>query len=302
MRDLPAHLAKDCLNHSVRHLTGSDRLLLVDEARPDRPRLRAMTSTRYTRVWNHMIVEALLGLESEGWVVPPARPTGMEQTKTRIATQDDVIDFGDSPLSVKVGDEIAPAGLYASDHDMFAFLIHPDIVIDNGLSPAGMRRGTMVRQSEVGASSIWKLDFLFDTVCGNHIVWGATDIKQTTVRHMGRESSVDASWMAMIEDISDSAQMGAAQQEQDIRRAQEIILGEGREEIVNLLFKKRWTTRKVAEAAYTSAEAHADQHGNPNSLWGMVSGMTRISQQHAFADKRTQLDREAGRMLSACLA
>lgn len=302
MRQLPSYLAKDCLMHSSGRQDRTDRLLLVDESRIERPRLRAMTSTRYTRVWNHLIVDALRNLQDEGWVVPPARPTNQPGERTRIATEADVVDFGDSPLSVQVGDEIAPAGLYASDHDMFAFLIHPDRVVENGLSPAGMRRGTMIRQSEVGASSIWKLDFLFDTVCGNHIVWGAQQVQRTSVRHMGSTNSVDAAWAAMIEDIAEGADAGAAQQEADIRRAQQVILGNGRDEIVELLFKKRWTTRKVADAAYTSAVAHEEQHGDPNSLWGMVSGITRISQQHGFADQRAHLDRDAGKMLAACLA
>lgn len=302
LRTLPAPLAVECLEdaRNAPGRNGSDRLLLIDTSNDDQHRLRATTSHRYVRVWNHELIEGLQGLTTDGWVVPPARPSGNEDgTRTRIATEADCIDFGDSPLTVKPGDEIAPAGLYASDHDMFAFLIHPDIVVENGLSPAGMRRGTMIRQSEVGESSIWKCDFLFDTVCGNHIVWGAQDIRETRVRHMG--PNVADGWMAMISRITEDAIGGISQQESEIRRAQEIILGEGRDEIMALLFGKRWAAKRLAGAAYDSAVEHEQHHGNPHSLWGMVSGMTRLSQKTGFANERATLDRAAGKMLAACL-
>jgi hypothetical protein len=38
-------------------------------------------------------------------------------------------------------------------------------------------------------------------------------------------------------------------------------------------------------------------HGNPNSAWGMMSGMTRLSQQTGYADTRNQLDRQARKIL-----
>ena len=295
MRSLPGQLAVECLEENrTRAHDDRDRLLLIDQRDN---RLRATTSQRYARVWNHEIVERLRYLQADGWVVPPARPNS-QTTQTRIATEDDVLDFGESPLSVKVGDEIAPAGLYASDHDMFAFLIHPEIVVDNGLSPHGMRRGMMISQSEVGAASIWKLDFLFDTVCGNHIVWGATDVRETSIRHMG---SAGENWVAMIRNITKDAQAGAKTQEEEVRRAQEILLGEGKEEIMELLFKKRWVGKRAAGRAFDLAEQHSEAHGDPRSLWGMVSGLTRLSQEEGFTDSRTAIDRAAGKMLAACL-
>ena len=159
LRTMPNTLAVDCLEQSRTTKEQPARLALIDS---EQNRLRALTSERYFRVWNHEICSGLEALEADGWIVPPARPSGHSaRGSIRIATEHDCIDFGDSPLTVRPGDEIAPAGLYASDHDMFAFLIHPDIVLEDGLAPAGLRRGTMIRQSEVGDCAIWKQDFLF---------------------------------------------------------------------------------------------------------------------------------------------
>lgn len=302
LRQLPNRLVVDCLE-TARTSMGHDdrsRSLLLDMTYSDRPLLRATTSSRYVRVWNHRLVEQLMGLKSEGWIVPPARPSGnTESERTRIATDADCVDFGASPLTVKPGDEIAPAGLYASNHDMFAFMIHPDIVIENGLSPAGMRRGTMIRQSEVGACSIWKLDFLFDTVCGNHIVWNAKDVKETRVIHKG--NSVEDNWLAMVSSITEEAQMSASDQEADIRRAQELVIAKGKDAMIELLFKKRWTSKRDAASAYDLAAENRHAHGNPDSAWGIVSGLTLLSQKSGHADGRAKMDQAAGKILATCL-
>jgi hypothetical protein len=301
LRGLTGELAADCVNeglrewnqandgprHSLIHMNGS-------------PQLRAMTSDRYVRVWNNEIVGRLGQLHAQGWRVPPARPASGD-VRTRIATEDDVLNFGTrSALTVEVGDTIAPAGLYASDHDMFAFLVNPEAVVDNGLSPAGMRRGTMIRQSEVGECSIWKLDFLFDTVCGNHIVWGATDVSETRIRHTG--NSVHEQWQATVAEISAYADSGAGEQEAKIRQAQTTLLGNDRDEVVDFLFGKRLLAKRTARQAFDLASDYSDVHGDPRSAWGLVSGLTRLSQEAEFADKRTDLDITAGKILAKVTA
>lgn len=303
LRTLPVELAVDCLNEGRRRWQSTakttTRQMLYQGTETDGATLRAATSERYVRVWDADIVHRLMDLQADGWVVPPARPSA-ESGRTRIATEEDVIDYGtESVLNVKVGDTIAPAGLYASDHDMFAFMIHPEVVVDDGESPNGLRRGTMVRQSEVGDCSIWKLDFLFNTVCGNHIVWGAQDVRETRVRHMG--SSVQEKWLAMVESISGYASASASEQEAQIRRAKETILGQSREEIVDVLFGKRMLAKRTAGQAYDLAEEYESVHGDPRSVWGIVQGVTRMSQRTGYADARADLDIAAGKLLSAAV-
>ena len=306
LRSLPASTAISCLQ--VGHdrwmdNRGSDatRQFLVHQT-DERSMIRAVTSERYSRVWNHEIVARLGQLHAEGWRVPSARPSGHVTARDRVAGPDDVIDYGkESALTVKVGDVISPAGLYASDHDMFAFMIHPDIVIEDGESPGGLRRGTMIRQSEVGDCSIWKLDFLFNTVCGNHIVWGAQNVKETRVRHTG--SGVGEKWQAMVQSIEDFSQSSAREQESKIAKAKEIILGNNKEEIIDYLFSKRAPlSKRESGHAIDIAEMYEDVHGNPRSLWGFVQGVTRLSQQTAFTDKRNRLDMAAGKILAEVIS
>ena len=306
LRDLPVQLAVDCLEEGrQRWIDGGDRdrqqrrhTLFSGDEGGETSVLRAATSDRYVRVWNDEIVERLIDLQGAGWRVPLARPSGrVDPTRFRTATEEDIIDYGhESALTVKVGDQIAPAGLYASDHDMFAFMIHPEVVIEDGLSPQGLRRGTMVRQSEVGDCAIWKLDFLFNTVCGNHIVWGAQDVSETRVRHTG--ATVGERWTAMVRDLTEYSEDSARQQEAKIREAQSFKLGDDRDAVIDFLYGKRIIGKRACGAALDLAEEFESVHGDPLSAWGVVQGITRLSQATPFADKRSKLDRKAGKILA----
>ena len=297
LQSLDPNTAADCVNEGLskwraQGFDSREALLHMNGS----PKLKSLTSDRYVRVWNSEIVSRLGHLHAQGWRVPPARPSNQGGERTRIATVDDCLNFGTrSALTVRPGDTIAPAGLYASDHDMFAFLVNPEAVIENGMSPGGMRRGTMIRQSEVGECSIWKMDFLFDTVCGNHIVWGAQDVSQTRVRHTG---SAHDRWEAIIQQVTESTNAGAYEQEAKIRDAQSFKLGNDEDEVIDFLFGKRLVAKRTARQAYELAEAYSDVHGDPRTAWGFVGGLTRLSQDTTFADKRTELDLVAGKILA----
>lgn len=296
LRSLPPSTAVECLRHGHRRAVsnGSGDRQFLFQANGSMT-VRAQTSGRYERIWNHEIVQRLRDFQAHGWRVPPARPAGVDDERTRIATAEDVIDFGEaSALNVKVGDLIGPAGLYASDHDMFAFMVDPEVVIDDGSSPHGLRRGFMVRQSEVGDCSLWTTEFLFNTVCGNHIIWGVSKIRDTRLRHVG---DISDRWTAVVSEVSRLRDASGAEQEAEIRRARTIKLGDTKENVLDFLFGHRLLSRKVAEQSYELAEQHADVHGDPRTAWGIAQGLTRLSQDTAYADKRAFLDTAAGRIL-----
>ena len=78
-----------------------------------------------------------------------ARPVFPNQPGTRPATEADVLQAVTFGISAKLGDPIAPAGLYLGDRSLFAFLIHEDRRIEDG-TDAGLLRGFLVWNSEVG--------------------------------------------------------------------------------------------------------------------------------------------------------
>lgn len=83
-----------------------------------------------------------------------------------------------------------------------------------------------------------------------------------------------------------------------MKRARNFIIAGTKEEVLDKLFGKKILSRDQLEAAYEIAE-QTDQHGgNPKTAWGMANGITRLSQQTPFADKRNQIDRAASKVLS----
>lgn len=310
LRTLPSTLAAQNLNYGLKYRAdkldadppkgrGADprtaRLLFQRTNGPDSLVLRAATSQRYTRIWNHEIGERLLALTDRGWKTPPAMPSNLGDSRARPATE---ADCGPHTY-VRVGDIIGPAGVYASDHDMFVFLIDPERQIADG-SDDGLFRGFFCWNSEVGAASFGVMAFLFKSVCSNHIVWGAQGVYEIRVRHIGKADEKAFGQLAV--ELRKYADSSASDIEAKIEAAQRYVLGDNKEDVVEELFGLSRKARiqipqKTMGAAYDLAERRTDDYGDPNTLWGMVNGMTQLSQEQGFADKRVEADRAAGKLL-----
>jgi hypothetical protein len=55
---------------------------------------------------------------------------------------------------------------------------------------------------------------------------------------------------------------------------------------------------KQLGAAYDLAEQFVDVDGSPRTVWGYVTGLTRLSQQTTYTDDRTFLDRAGSSVLA----
>ena len=300
LRELPATLAAQNLNHGLSKIDSRD-----DEAakllfhKNGELILRAATSPIYTRIWNSDIVKRLSESLPKGWRVPPARPAGIENERTRIATAADVLTLQKEGLSIKVGDPIAPAGLYASDHDMFAFLVNEEAGVDDG-SGHNLGRGFFIWNSEVGASSFGLMTFLYDAICGNHIVWGAKGVQELRVRHVGDMANPRA-FSGIRMELLKYADSSTSDIEAKIKQARIYEFGTTKEDAVNaaLAFATKTRThinRKQLGEAYDIAELRG-RYGAPGSAWGLVNGLTELSQKTTHVDERVKLDRAAGKIM-----
>jgi hypothetical protein len=298
LRELPPTLAAQNLNHGLARAEDSEVALLLHQN--GSLVCRAALSDSYSRVWNNDIVRRLTDLTAQGWKNPAARPAGVAGERTRIATADDVSQRkGLGGLSVKIGDTIAPAGLYASDKDMFAFLVNEETTIDDG-SEDGLARGFFVWNSEVGDCSFGVSTFLYKHVCGNHIVWGAKDVAEIRVRHVGEANArVFQSIAVEMRKYADSA---VSDTESQIGAAKRVQLGATKDEAIDAVLafatKRKiapLTRAKVTEAYQVAAQT--DRYGSPRTVWGMVNGLTEVSQRSGFTDDRTKLDRAAGKVM-----
>ena len=272
LRTLPATLACQNLNHGLAHKqesggarTGDAQLLF--HANGDLL-CRAVTSDKYARIWNYEVAERLLSLQELGW--EPATPDRNADPDTLTA-------------------------LYASDHDLFAFLRNPNLTIDERGSAGAVYRGVIVENSEVGAAALKFTRFLYREMCGNHIIWGASRVMDLSLRHVGAIRERMQQWSVELRRYAEGS---ASEEEAKIASARTAQIAGTKEEVLDRLFGLRslGLSRKTLEASYAAVDV--DQDGDPRTQWGMVQGITRHSQTLPYADKRTELDRAAGRLLT----
>jgi len=147
LRTLPASIASDAINHGLRSQRRQEHRLLVDRDAPWT--VRAVTSPRYARVHHDELAGRVLDLMAlhPAWSLPLAYKDGV------------------------YGAQRVPSGAYLGDRDMFLFLVDGNRDLDDPTDPshAGLFRGFILRNSDVGAAALTLDVFLFRAVCGNHV-------------------------------------------------------------------------------------------------------------------------------------
>lgn len=303
LRQLPATLAAQNINHGLKkRADAADAANLLFRQEDGAFVLQAALSESYQRIWNYEVGQRLMELESQGWRVPPARPAGSgDQARTRIATEADVLANRSSGLSVQVGDSISPAGVYASDRDMFVFLVNESKTVDDGTG-SGLSRFLMLWNSEVGNKSFGGMGGYYKSVCGNHIVWDATDVMEFRIRHTGKARS--RAWQQLHMDVRQYSNQTVQGTELKIKQARSYELGSDKDSVIEKVLgfarKKRIDITKVnLESAYDAAERHEDWYNcPPTTVYGVVNGLTEVSQRSSHASDRAKMDRAAGKIMA----
>lgn len=264
LRKLPADLAARNLNDGLSRKTDGTANLLFHQN--DGLVLRAATSEIYSRLWDYEVIERLIDLCTRHDLVP-ARPT------------------------LSNSDERA---LFASDHDMFAFLMSRERSILDPTGKANLFRGAIFKNSEVGDSSLEIMGFKFRDICGNFIIWGAEKLATVRFAHVGEIGKKWAEAQVTVRRYFDATEsFEKATFEQVTRR----IAGT-KDELLDFLFGKKASfglSRKTLEASYDAVVP--DEDGDPLTAWGFAQGITRHSQTVPYADERSELDRAAGKVL-----
>ena len=158
LRSLSPEMARDCLRYGLNQTDGDSKLLIRESLDGfGQPQAAAFTGATYGRIWDADVltnlIEAVMG---SGWHVPPARDNNESEN----------------------------AGIYASDRDMFAFLINDEHPIEIGNAKLG--RGFFCWNSETGAGTFGLTTFLYNHMCDNQLVYGAQQVKD--LRIIGRNT------------------------------------------------------------------------------------------------------------------
>jgi len=273
LRTLPTDLVVKNLNHGLKE-SGRETVKFMTVAGDNERvnRLQAVTSTTYGRIWDADVVESVARINERignRFFNPKAYVDGQEK----------------------------PSGLYASDRDCFIFMIDGGSYLDAG-PRAKFNRGFIAWNSEVGARTFGLMTFLHNGVCGNHIIWGATDVNKVVIRHTegGPIRFDNEAAPALLEycNRSASADMGA------IKKAQSQLLPiAGKMITVDDLIKFTSKAAKFTRSELSSAIDFAkSEEGDCKTVWQLVQGLTAYARGFDFVDARLDLETRAGKILS----
>jgi hypothetical protein len=271
LRTLPAAIASDAINYGLHRHARDEHQLFAEHAEPWT--VHAITSPRYARVHHDELAGRVLDLMARhpAWHLPLAYKDGV------------------------FGAERVPSGAYLGDRDMFLFLVDGNRDLDDPTdrTRAGLFRGFILRNSDVGAAALTLDVFLFRAVCGNHIIWGFQHVAGFRRRHVG--ASIQDAWTTSLENVRAALDADSSADRAMLLRATTQELGPTRDAVLDTVVERLDLSRKHATEAYTMAEQYET---NPRSVWGYVQGLTRLSQRTPWQDGRFALDRAASRLLT----
>ena len=195
IRTLPATIASDAINDGLQRVERERHQLFVEDTAPWA--VHAITSPRYARVHHDELASRVLDLMAlhPAWHLPLGYKDG------------------------EFGAERVPSGAYLGDRDMFLFLVDGNRDLDDPTdrTHAGLFRGFILRNSDVGAAALTLDVFLFRLVCGNHIIWGFQHVAGFRRRHVG--ASIQDAWTTSLNDVRTALDADTADDRTRILRA-----------------------------------------------------------------------------------
>lgn len=283
LQTLPPVLAAAALEYSYQVNAEGDRQFYVDE---NKMQLRAITSTRYGRIYDEDIVNMIMRVAGDGtgdthWKVPGC------------------IDWGSMRYDPDQQITKQSTTLYASDRDCWIFLCddrNPIEVgkLDNG-DPDLLFRGFYVWNSEVGARTFGIATMYLRGICANRCLWGVEGFNEISFRHTSGAPERFPEAVTMLEGFADAK---ASRVIEGVKRAKALTIGKDDDEAVE------WMTKDIPmrTAKALLPIALASENRPLRSVWDASQALTSYARDVPFTDARIDLERTAGAWLDKATA
>ena len=281
LRELPAALAGINLQHGlVAHRGEQVKLLQTDDGRTE---LRAATGPEYGRIWDYELVEAVMKIAGDG----------VGQTRWKVPG---VLDWSNMHYNPYVDVTRDTTTLYASDRDVFIFLVDDTHPIEAGKLPNGdpdlYFRGFYCWNSEVGAKTLGMATFYLRAVCMNRNLWGVENFEEVKIRHSKFAANRFAHEAApALEHFADSSPMPFLN---GIKTARERIVARKDEDRETFLRKRGFSK---AETAKIVATVLSEEGRPPETIYDFVQGITAFARTRTNQDSRLELEGKARKLL-----
>ena len=283
LRQLPAPLAGINLQHGLlNHRAELIKSLETDDGRVE---LRAVTGPDYGRIWDHELVGAVRKIAGNGlgdtrWKVPG------------------VLDWGTMMHNPYVDVTKDTTTLYASDRDIFLFLVDDTHPIEAGRLPNGEPdlyfRGFYAWNSEVGSKTLGIASFYLRAVCQNRNLWGVEQFEEITIRHSkfaAQRFAYEAT--PALNNFANSSPAGFIA---GIKAAREQVVAKTDDERETFLKKRGFSKPEAARIIETVLN---EEGKKPESIFDFCQGITALARSKTHQDSRLDLEKKAKALMAA---
>ena len=283
LRTLPAALAGINLQHGLLAHRGEQvKMLQTDDGRTE---LRAVTGPDYGRIWDHELVGAVMKIAGDG----------VSDTRWKVPG---VLDWGSMHYNPYVDVSLETTTLYASDRDVFLFLVDDTHPIEAGKLPNGdpdlYFRGFYCWNSEVGSKTLGMATFYLRAVCVNRNLWGVENFEEISIRHSKFAANRFAHEAApALEHFADSSPLRFMN---GIKAARERIVARKDEDREDFLRKRGFSK---AETSKIISTVLVEEGHPPASLYDFVQGITAHARTKTNQDTRLDVEAKARKLLEA---
>jgi hypothetical protein len=280
LRQLPAPLAGINLQYGLTsHRAEQIKTLEIEDGRAE---LRAVTGPDYGRIYDHELVSAVQRIAGNGtgdtrWKVPG------------------VLDWSTGIYNPNVDVTQETTTLYASDRDVFLFLVDDLNPIEAGRLPDGSPdlffRGFYCWNSEVGAKTLGIASFYLRAVCQNRNLWGVEDFEEITIRHSKYAASRFAHEAAPA--LTRFANSSPLPFITGVKAARERIVARNDDDRTEFLRKRGFSKTETAKIIDTVL---TEEGRKPESVFDFVQGITAIARTKTHQDARLDLEARAKKL------
>ncbi|MBX5142459.1 DUF932 domain-containing protein [Rhizobium lentis] len=285
MRQLPAPLAAINLQHGL--LNNRAELVKTLEMDDGRVELRAVTGPDYGRIWDHELVSAVMKIAGNGtgdtiWKVPG------------------LLDWASMTYNPFVDISKDTTTLYASDRDVFLFLVDDTHPIEAGRLPNGepdlFFRGFYAWNSEVGSKTLGIASFYLRAVCANRNIWGTENFQEISIRHskFAAERFVHEAAPALTSFANSSPAAFVA----GIQAARERIVAHDDDDRQSFLRRRGFSKSETGKIIETVL---SEEGRPPESVFDFVQGITALARDKNHQDVRLELEGKARRLLESAV-
>lgn len=282
LRSLPVELAAENLNHGIQTATNDAIMPYIFEN--GHTTLRASTSQTYGRIYDTEVVAAIKNLVARNgvnWKVPGTLNWATDKHNPHV----DVTKENTT--------------LYASDRDVFVFLVDDENPIEVGKLENGepdlMFRGFYAWNSEVGAATFGLATMYMRAVCQNRILWGVENRRELKFRHTA--GAPDRFLHEVRPALIEYAHHNSGRLIAGVNEAKRPILPDERGDKVKWIMKEAGITQSQAAGVLNTVER--EEGRICRSAWDVAQGLTAMARRIPHQDQRVKMERAAKTILDA---